>query len=1105
MKYIYATFIFIVLVLSVGFASAFEFDNVKDVKKVGKYERVEITNAFGFGAKIADIDKVYNTDTCYSECYTIWNVTVHSSSGNFLNDIEFKHIEGGQKPLHHQFEYAESWEQHLSPIYKQQCGAVISGNGSRTCSQVIVGYNSEYLPVWKEFNPRRNLPVGKYLIKLKGYKEVQQTVDWVPTFYGQKVDEWAFWVGSTPKGYWKFNEASGNANDSSGNGRNLSNPYSLPYRLGKLFNSSFGYNTTTSMNNTNFPLLKTQSFTIGMWLNWSTTPSGVYVMTYPDSGGGGTQGALGFALSPIHNISVNIKNTDNVDYFTGGGGINYSDGLFHRIIVTRDNSTGTNSLKLYIDGTLISQLNLPTTVNISNSNGGATNNLVVGANAGGAQNAVNIGIDDLVIYDIVFSQTDVTTDYNGGAGRQADTLDDITIDLQSPANNANQSTVQSNFTCQALTFNNSRIYNVSLYHNATGTWHLNVTNTTIRAQNTNSSNITFSVNQMGSAIWNCQGFNTNNVTAQASSNRTLNVDSSTPLINFTAPNNTINYHLGGTNITFNWTIHDNALNLNSCRLEFNGVNHTVACYQNGTTLNTTTAYNATATFYANDTFQNVRSVTNRWNYNLFENSHTFNTETVEGTSESIFVNITYNNTKYTSISAILYYNNTANTGATQIGTSSNIVFNKTLAVPAITASTNIPFYWLIQLTNSTATVNINSTNHTQRANAISIDNCATNKYPFMNFTLLDEDGRTGLNGTIESIITLFSPDLTQNSSFSFNITGGTTGTILATCISNITNYIANYQTKYYSPTYYAEFKYGQNITINNDTLPQRINIYDLINGSVNNIEFEMFFKDINFLPVEGAIIDIQRQYIPIDQFISVETPITDDDGKAVGHFVQSSQVYTIIVSKNGLLLGTFSNVVAKCQVAPCQINLNAFSSTTSPTNFRNYGGVSYALAVDDTNREVELTYTTTDSTSKNLSLRVVKIDQFGNNTACQNSQSGSSGTIVCPVPTSFGNATYRVQVYADNTLVATSGASFSETSEEVFGGTRIFLAILLYTTLAFLFIGSPIMMLVGACLGMVFAISLNVIDGGQTFWGTGSIIMWFVIACGIIAWRIARR
>jgi len=1009
-------------IFMISFISAWDFDNTKSFSKTSeqRYGKIEITNAFGLGSKIATHELKKNTDICLTECHayitstlynkqTLFNSLIAKDKDNKLKNINFKIYLVTYKDKQVSVnDYEEVCS--LEEVFNNQTKSFLKQN---VCSREIVGNHKEVIQEEQlELYDGRELPSGTYEWKVVGNKNAQDSIDWIANSNGVDLTEWAWWVGTSPINYWKFNETNGNANDSSGNGYNLTNNGGVTYNAGKLGNSAspiggkyFGHTTLNYLIN--------QSFTIALWVNLSNSVTNDrFILTYGDIGSGINKNYLSIKTANYGtgNISINLKASNGDDYYLGAVN-NYADSAWHRIVVTRDNSTSINSLKLYIDGSLISQLSLDTSYSI-NPSGTPTNHLAIGANANGGENLAAGSVDDLQIYNVIWNTGDVGFDWNGGTGREGDVYiaPSISVSLNSPDDNVNIITPSIVFNSTLSSFH-SIIKNATLYiWDASDTLLVKNTNSTIDPiTNVSYWNISFGYDS-NSFKWNVLGCN-----------------------------NYSNYSFASSNRTFAYGI------------SIGDVNYTI--------------------------------------------------KTLEGSVSVFTINISYVNQYYSAINANLIYNGTSYS-STKIGTSENILFSRSISLPLVDSQINNSFYWQIVLFNTTSTTYKNSSFYNQTIDNTAIDNCTQYTTRIINFTLYDEEERKNLNGTIETIVSIFNPiDYSNIVNFSTNISNLSNGiTRLGVCLLNVSNYKMNYQARYYSNGYWTEYKYGQNITLTNNTIPQIINLYDLVNVS-NNIEFKITFRNKNAIPVEGALIDLQRQYVPINQFISVETPITDKYGKTLAHFVTGSVVYNILVTKNGELLATFNNVVANCQSLPCLITLDAEQSITPLTNFNNYQGITYNFNVDKTNRRLSFIYSATDSANKDIYLLVKKMDNYGNNTICSINQTATSGTLVCDIPQVYGNVTIIAYPYVNGIQVDPFIFSLLRILGDELGNSRIILIMLLYCTLTFLFIDNPAVMIFGSILGLIFATMLGFISGGSSW----VIITWFVIAGIILIIKINRR
>jgi len=368
---------------------------------------------------LVTVEKLYNTDYCLTECYTIWNVTIYNNEDIFLDLIEFKDIRGEARDLEYKFEYVSDYKSIEINDYE----AICSGEGNNTvCTQKKIGSHVVYEPVWSGFDPVRKLPIRNYIIKLTGYKERSEDIDWIATFYGQKIDEWDCWKGDEPIGYWKMNEASDgsyyNATDSSIYGQVGNNTGGIVYSEGKLGNSAnFSDVSTRYFNFGNSALYDLRgTWTIAVWFKSNETDKD-YFISKGQSGGDAGDWDMYFASSGL-GFPVWKGYEDNL----GDGCVIYNDSTYyidnnwHRVVVTRDSA----GLNMYIDNVLIATDSCSAAYNFTN-----TGNLRIGTDEGVAYHYKGL-IDDIQIWNITWSADDVNTDWNNGIGREADEILDTT-------------------------------------------------------------------------------------------------------------------------------------------------------------------------------------------------------------------------------------------------------------------------------------------------------------------------------------------------------------------------------------------------------------------------------------------------------------------------------------------------------------------------------------------------------------------------------------------------------------------------------------------------------------------------------------------------------
>jgi len=494
----------------------------------------------------------------------------------------------------------------------------------------------------------------------------------------------------------------------------------------------------------------------------------------------------------------------------------------------------------------------------------------------------------------------------------------------------------------------------------------------------------------------------------------------------------------------------------------------------------------------------------------YETSQTYITPTLEGSTNNFKINITYNTTKWTGISAYLIYNATSYSG-TKTDTGGYSIFSRDTTAPITSGQSNLTFYWLISLVNATGNFSQNSTFNNQSVNNLAFDNCTSNTFLVLNYTLKDEKTQdninaTDLNVTIEIDLQLYSLDWTAQL---LNYSNKTTfNNYLLVCssasFSSSSQYSLFAQTRYSAIGYIPEFHYFQNYTVLNSTVPQHIKLFDLL--SADSTEFLITYRDNTFSIIEGAILNLNRKYVSEGIFKSVEMAKTDSNGQAKLHLDTAGIDYSITVTKNGKLLSTFNSIAAICKdivIRDCPLDLRDTISRASTLDFYTFFNLAYYMYFNQTTRTMVVDFSTLDGSTSTILLNNTIFDGRGNTSVCSTSLASSSGQLSCLIPQSYGNLTFVSRLYKDGKIVTSQIYTIKQTAKQIFGDNSVILVLGLFLTLPLMFIPSTIAVLIGGIVGL--AISIILLGISRNLIGQIAPFMWFIIITGIIIWKIHQR
>ncbi len=690
----------------------------------------------------------------------------------------------------------------------------------------------------------------------------------------------------------------------------------------------------------------------------------------------------------------------------------------------------------------------------------------------------------------------------------------VTVWTNDTAGNENYSrisfridTINPNINITYPAINNSNWSNVNLDINFTRSdanlfncWYSNDSYSANSTPDTTCNNITsviWTEGQHNVTVW------TNDTAGNENYSRiSFTIDTTDPTINITYPYDFVDYQITDTNLTINFTASDT--HLDSCWGSFDGGTNNISltCADEEITRNMTSVNNDTFTFWANDSVGNINNITRTWIYKIFEVQQTFSETTTVGSTET-FVNNIFLGSGETITEVNFNYNNTDQSASyTDLG-GGEYNLSSTFVIPSVTAISNISFHWKIDL----ASEQINTSSKNQTVNDIDIDNCSSYSTVIFNYTLIDEETQnkitnTTINATvIELGIEIFDEAKTISLlNFSEEYKDlNPVQVCLNVDLTNDTVYAVDSTVRYEAVNYSIEYYNIQNFLMRNSTIPQQINLFDL--KLADATEFQITFKDSNFVVVEDALIQINRQYIPEGLFKTVEIPKTDSNGQTVAHLVEKDIVYNMIVLKEGVILGTFNNVIAFCEdvvIGSCFISLNALTAGEPSFEYNEDIGLFYDFDYNETTRNLQFDFSTADGSSRNITLSGVKIDQLGNTSVCNSFLVSSSGTITCAVPISVGNETIAVSIFVDGDLqiqnYIRSGRAFD------IGDSGYFLMFFLVLSLALMMTQSKTAVIIGVIIGFITSSLLSFIQGGIL--AIGSSAIWLIIMGIILIYKL---
>ncbi len=153
---------------------------------------------------VAEIQLISNTDQCLIDCEAVIRIRPSTNIQTPLFETDaFKWQFVGGTLQGYSFELLETIPYTINN-YKDVCNNynITENNGTlKFIENCTLAIESSYTAYRKEYMPFNfwgyTFEAGKdYYIKLKGKKHAAANIEWIPTFYGLRINEWAWWNSS---------------------------------------------------------------------------------------------------------------------------------------------------------------------------------------------------------------------------------------------------------------------------------------------------------------------------------------------------------------------------------------------------------------------------------------------------------------------------------------------------------------------------------------------------------------------------------------------------------------------------------------------------------------------------------------------------------------------------------------------------------------------------------------------------------------------------------------------------------------------------------------------------------------------------------------------
>ena len=1063
-------------------AFAFEFDNVKsDISKDAR--TITISNSIlgiptsKIGTLTLDSPNIVYVMPGENRKVAEFTISLESDSyDNFLKQIQLLNKQANNMEIQRNLKvkYKTTTYENVTD-YKLECkgtGKYTEGKNSteiQDCKQVTSGSHLNVIDTWTEL-PSKNIQKGMITIGLFAKVLPNDNVEWIPTIFGVKIDEWATWTSGFNVGlraYYELTNGSCKINSANnltkaGNVNFISNTscliggcvYSSATDASTWLTTAAGADDVFNLTN-----VGTGQYTLNWWQKFSGTDLYVFIgkgsgtdgwSLYDNNGG---NSIMYYPQAPSWASSPKIpRNSWQMVTLT----VNATDVCF------------------YVQGT------------IQNCKGAAyydtaTTNLfsIIGSEYQGGNSAVGY-MDETSAWNRTLSATEVSDLYNGGAGMTwVDTapVANLTIVLNSPADAMKSNDTTQTFNCtSSTTMATYTIKNMTLFvYLANGTINTNFTDTSALAVTTYQHVTTIKGLSEGTHKWTCDASDDANYTIV--SNWTFTIDTTPPKISTRTPANGTQYVAFDNpyQAFFNFTSSDN------------GGAGVEKCWYYNETGNTTYTCNAlfavnftsgwhTVKAYANDTVGNFNHIGNQTtflvNYVNFTNI-IYASPVVEATTNPITFNMTATYIAMGQMNATIWYNNTPLTTARYYDSFGFASATANATAPMVSADTNVSFHLNLTINGVNASRNgLGQIVQHLTAPTIINDTCPAGLNQSWYFSFAAEDNLTVLNSVNVFYNFKYGP-LGNNALYTLNGTLTTiTNLSICTNVTTLGNYSVSYGEIQYALAGYTDRRFymfnGTQLTI----IPRADVLYSLINSKATSFLFT--FKDVYLTTYVGKYTKLLRWYPASDSYITVEMAKTDDKGQTIMRVKTEDVDYRVgLYEVDGTLINLANPVRFACLDSPCSYTMTVTPGSLAYDTFTN---IQSSLTFNETTKVFTFIWNDPSGTTQYMNLNVTRLGGSSDLNVCNSSGAGSTGVLSCNI-SAYTSGNFEANAYRAASPLTAIAKLFVSLANTIFkGNVGLFISVLIFIVMILAGTFSPYAAIILGIVGLIPAALLGAIN-----------------------------
>lgn len=346
-------------ILPLYYVSALEIDNVKSYDPDTKTITIKDSVLGIPTSKVADIklESDLNVFVMRGQNRKVAEFTITNFENNYdnaLRQIEFFNNKNMQR-LDREFKYRVKTitGQIDVPDFEQVCTE--TGNKTRICEKKQIGTHKEDVIEYLNYDKTKPLKAENITIAIFTDVFPNDNVEWIPTFFGVKIEEWATWTDNFNNqltAYYKLDDLSTITVNSLTNGTNGTT--NATNGVTGIINTAYNFSTAGSINFTNPTWRQTvRPFSVNCWVRFNSAP-GVNedllgsttngALFYFNSNGGLVLGKQGIDNAPVSTTKIGVGSWNMITYVYNSTGLTYVFNGTNRELVAYSTEFDANPL-----------------------------------------------------------------------------------------------------------------------------------------------------------------------------------------------------------------------------------------------------------------------------------------------------------------------------------------------------------------------------------------------------------------------------------------------------------------------------------------------------------------------------------------------------------------------------------------------------------------------------------------------------------------------------------------------------------------------------------------------------------------------------------------